>query len=225
MELRDKIVADHTSLFGVPYSEEGVSFHEYLERAREYCRTQYTMQLWNYRTLRPTDIDAPRFMQEYTWCVYVSGFNARVITKKWDAISKALLLPDPYTVQSAQLHDMWPVFKNSKKFLAVKTTARILTQLGWDAFKATFLPGKVQDLRMIGPITSKHLLRNIGYDVVKPDLHMERLAEKLGFADRGVDWMCLRGSEWLEERIGVVDFCMWSYASDFSRGRKRRGAA
>ena len=68
-------------------------------------------------------------------------------------------------------------------------------------------------LPQIGPKAKKHLARNLGIDCVKPDRHMERLAERFGY--ESPDAMCLDIQRKLpvKERSGVIDVVLWRYCN------------
>ncbi len=64
---------------------------------------------------------------------------------------------------------------------------------------------------MIGPITSFHLAKNLGYPVAKADRHVQRLSDELGFRD--AQQLCQYLSEWSGEPVPVVDVVLWRYAT------------
>lgn len=64
-------------------------------------------------------------------------------------------------------------------------------------------------LPFVGPITKYHLARNLGVDVAKPDRHMTRLAQEIGYTD--VQEMCETIANARGERVGVVDVVLWRY--------------
>lgn len=67
----------------------------------------------------------------------------------------------------------------------------------------------LDSLPFVGPITKFHLARNLGIDVAKPDRHMKRLADKIGYKD--VQNMCGTIANARDERVGVVDVILWRY--------------
>lgn len=69
----------------------------------------------------------------------------------------------------------------------------------------------LESLPWIGPITKYHLARNLGIDVAKPDRHLTKLAELMGFKD--VQTMCDEVHRKTGERVGVVDVVLWRYCN------------
>lgn len=61
-------------------------------------------------------------------------------------------------------------------------------------------------LPWVGPVTKYHLGRDMGADVAKPDVHLERLATR----DRTtVERLCCRLARLSGYRIGTVDIILW----------------
>lgn len=65
-------------------------------------------------------------------------------------------------------------------------------------------------LPWIGPITKYHLARNFGLDVVKPDRHIQRLADHYGKTPHD---LCADIAKETGERIGTVDVVLWRAAN------------
>ena len=74
-------------------------------------------------------------------------------------------------------------------------------------------------LPWIGPVTKYHLAKNIGVDVAKPDVWLERVATWSG---ENVQSMCHRLSVETDTRIGTVDVIIWRACAErilfFSNG-------
>ena len=66
-------------------------------------------------------------------------------------------------------------------------------------------------LPWVGHITKYHLARNLGIDVVKPDRHLVRLAERFGYETPLK--MCEAIQEETFERLGVIDVILWRYCN------------
>ncbi len=61
-------------------------------------------------------------------------------------------------------------------------------------------------LPWIGPVTSRHLAKNLGADVAKDDVHMQRLAEHDG---TDVDALCVRLAKATGYRLATIDTILW----------------
>jgi hypothetical protein len=66
-------------------------------------------------------------------------------------------------------------------------------------------------LPWIGPVTKFHLAKNLGVDVAKPDVHMERLAKAEG---NTVAAMCIRLAKQTGYRLTTVDTILWRACAD-----------
>ena len=67
----------------------------------------------------------------------------------------------------------------------------------------------IGSLPYMGPRTTFHLARNIGFDCAKPDVHVQSLARRFGYYD--VQTFCGKIAHKVNERIGVVDVVLWRY--------------
>ncbi len=66
-------------------------------------------------------------------------------------------------------------------------------------------------LPWIGPITKFHLAKNLGADVAKPDVHLNRLAEKEGL---DAQELCDRLAKVTSYRAATVDLILWRACAD-----------
>lgn len=142
------------------------------------------------------DINAEYFLNEFIFVVLSAGkSNKGVIT-----ISKKIrdnnfdLLVIGHSgkisaiVEAVNNHEEW--FKELK---TKKNLEEILDYLESKPF--------------IGKITKYHLARNLGFDVAKPDVHLQRLTNLFGF--ESANELCKFISKATGDRIGVVDFVLW----------------
>jgi hypothetical protein len=66
-------------------------------------------------------------------------------------------------------------------------------------------------LPWIGAVTRYHLAKNLGADVAKPDVHMERLAQRDRTTTHG---LCRRLSRQTGYRIATIDTLLWRACAD-----------
>lgn len=71
-------------------------------------------------------------------------------------------------------------------------------------------PKSLQHLPFLGPVTSVHLAKNLGFPIAKPDRHLIRIAAHLGFPQ--VDSLCSVINDWVGDPLQVVDLVLWRYA-------------
>lgn len=199
----------------------------YYRTAADFAERHYPDILSRYRNLRPEDIGPADFFAEYLWCVYVSGFNSKVVDRKYASLLAAY---GPWDHRhggevAEEVEDLWPEVKrvigNRQKFMAVVITRRLLQVYGWDRFRRTFLTSipDIGELSYMGKVMRHHLARNIGLDTVKPDRHLVRLAGHFGFDDAHAMCADLAGRH--GERIGVVDLILFYAASTYGTAELR----
>jgi hypothetical protein len=69
----------------------------------------------------------------------------------------------------------------------------------------------LQSLPWIGPVTRYHLAKNLGADVAKPDVHMERLARRDRTTTRT---LCRRLGRRTGYRVATIDSILWRACAD-----------
>jgi hypothetical protein len=115
-----------------------------------------------------------------------------------------------------------PHFGNEKKLRAVVHAAEMIREIGFPEFKGQILRDPLfvlQALPFIGPITSLHLAKNLGFQFAKPDRHLEQLADLLGFASCGD--MCAGFAAITGDSVAVVDTVLWRYCEQYARWPRR----
>lgn len=181
-----------------------------------YAEVYHKDSLSTFRTVKLEDLTPQKFWSEYVWCVYTSGFRARTITQKYPRLMNAIgpwnwTQPNPWVRKR-----ILKVFANEKKCDSVLLCRTYLLNLGWESFQADYIrnPASLKRLPFIGGVTCYHLARNIGIiDCVKPDVHLARLARYFSLVDP--ELMCSYLAGLSGERLGVVDFILWSYCAAF----------
>ncbi|MEP1035519.1 hypothetical protein [Ekhidna sp.] len=159
-------------------------------------------------------------LSEFAWVVLSSGMRESVIRNKFNDISKifydwhnttALLNNKDICLKKALR-----VFNNEKKILAIIEFAEFLDKHGSkitlqriNEEKQNFL----MKFSFLGPTTSLHFLKNIGFNTAKPDRHLIRISNVYGFSDPNE--MCLRLSRVIDESVPVIDLVLWRFAERF----------
>jgi 3-methyladenine DNA glycosylase Tag len=162
-----------------------------------------------YDALNPTRITNKEILAEVSWVVYSSGFRHDVVKKYWHAISQAFHGFEIAEVASlcedvegqARRICLECGFNNMRKAMWCIQNARRIIEL--DSEKGTWggLTGYLRELskkdtydlihlgpclvlelrfKGIGNTTIFHLMKNLGIDVFKPDIHVRRTLAKLG---------------------------------------------
>lgn len=158
------------------------------------------------------------FIRETSWVILSSGMHENVIRKVFPNVSSAF-----YNWESASriaynesvcYNEALKYFKNRKKIEAIIYCVKYLDFTGYEFFIQQVKDHGIDFISkfpFLGPVTSYHLAKNIGYNVVKPDRHLERIAKNMGFLNPNE--MCASLSNLIEEKISVIDLVLWRYAN------------
>ncbi len=156
-------------------------------------------------------------LREAAWVVLCSGFRESVVRNVFDYVS--LCFCDWESAEAIARHKSLCIetalhqFKNRRKISAIAEIAEIICEAGFDRVHAELYDDpieKLQALPFIGPTTSWHLAKNLGFNVAKNDRHLARLAVGNGFADAHT--LCALIAQETGELAGVVDIILWRYA-------------
>lgn len=160
-------------------------------------------------------IDEQRFLHEYAWVVFNSGMRNKVIRAKWNDLRKAFRYFIPLQIHSnhSQVRiNALKVFGNKRKVEAVISVAEKLVEEGFERTITAKIQQKpleyLQTLPFIGNVTKYHLARNLGFDFIKPDRHLKRLAAKFGMSPFE---LCDLIHQKTKRRLGTIDVILWRY--------------
>ncbi len=150
-------------------------------------------------TVKFAKITPKYFFEQYVWVVLASGFKVSIVQKIYEKWSKN---PNDFST-----------IRHPLKNKAIKKTSKNYRRL----FKE-LKSKKTNDERLeylgtlphIGNITKYHLAKNLGIDVAKPDVHLQRLMKKFGFND--VQQMCNVIKRKFRHKVSVIDIVLWRYA-------------
>ena len=156
-------------------------------------------------------------LKEFAWVVLSSGMNYKVISRLFNNFSDAF-----YQWQSAELIERnkksctkkaMKVFANEKKLNAIVHFCGVVADIGVQELKDRIVDrgiNYIQAFPYMGSATAYHFAKNIGVDVVKPDRHLVRISQKLGFDTP--HQMCSLVSTATADKLSVVDLVYWRYA-------------
>lgn len=158
------------------------------------------------------------FLKEYSWVVLASGLSDNVVSKVFPKIQKILRnwhSLDYIFRNSVDLEiQLLKVFKNKQKIKALLQTSLLIFSTGFVKFKNHISKNGIaflKSLPFIGDVTCFHLAKNIGLPFAKPDRHLVRISEQIGFETP--HQLCETISVYLVEKIQVVDLVLWRYAT------------
>lgn len=157
------------------------------------------------------------FLREAAWVVLCSGFRESIVRRTFPQFSLCFL-----EWESAQLIVDYKdhcraaalsCFANSRKVDAIIRIAYEIAMDGFASFRASVLANPVDSLQrlpQIGTVTARHLAKNLGVAIAKPDRHLERLASLAGYPT--VDALCQDIAELSGDSVQVVDVVLWRYS-------------
>lgn len=164
------------------------------------------------------EVTETQFLREAAWVVLSAGLSEVVVRRKFDLVSVAFL--QWRSAETIRFHSVkcvanaMPHFGNLRKLRAIVEIARLVAVVGFDVFRRNVLAdpiGTIENLPFMGPATARHLAKNIGVDVVKPDRHLTRMAAAARFPSP--DELCERISAIVGDSISVIDTVLWRYAT------------
>src|ERR1700683_3136557 len=106
------------------------------------------------------------------------------------------------------------VFGNARKITAILQACVYVYEQGFSSLSSRIQANPILELRelpLIGPVTSYHLAKNLGIDVVKRDRHLVRLSSYLGFDSP--EEMCGAFGHQVGEPVSLVDIVLWRYCT------------
>jgi len=169
---------------------------------REYPEIIELMKYYN--SLSPEKVTDRHILTELSWIIYSSGFRFDVIKRYWPAIREAFQQFDVRKVASfskeleVQVINICRIsgFKNQRKAMWCIQNAQRIIELNYEkrssgGLKGYFIkiskktpyelvelaPALVRELKFkgIGNTTIFHLMKNLGIDIFKPDIHVRRV--------------------------------------------------
>lgn len=144
------------------------------------------------------------FWCEYSWVVINSGMKEQIARKIWDKILASLEknTGDPLFASR--------VFGHKGKASAIEkiwqTRETVFYEYGRAKNKLAFL----QSLPWIGKITQYHLAKNLGFDCIKPDRHLVRVAKAEG---KTPEKLCQELKKITGDHLAVIDTVIWRAAN------------
>lgn len=157
-------------------------------------------------------------LKEAAWVILCSGFREAAVRAHFNYIS--LCFCDWESAAEIAKHQSVCVstasarFSNWKKLSAIVSVAESVATQGFESIQRVILQNPIRELQRfpyIGPVTSWHLAKNLGFDVAKNDRHLARIAERLGYKD--AHGLCEDISAVTGEPASVVDIVLWRFAA------------
>jgi hypothetical protein len=178
----------------------------------------YTHEIIWQKSVRTEELTESDLLREFAWVILSSGMRESVIGRKFPAIGEAFF--DWYSAEVIVRHREQCInsalawFHHQGKIEAIAECARIIHEKGFCAMSKELASDPIvalQQFPYIGPATSYHVAKNIGFPVAKPDRHLCRLAKLSGH--RSPAELCQALAEYTGDPITVVDIVLWRFAT------------
>src|SRR5260370_32706498 len=173
--------------------------------------------IWQ-KSVRTEELTERDFLRECAWVILSSGMRESVIQKKFPGIGQAF-----FEWSSAEVivwhHDQCvraalSLFGHRRKIEAIARCAHIIYEKSFALLRKELTCSPIDALQQfpyIGPATSYHVAKNIGFPVAKPDRHLCRFAELSGY--QSPSDLCEPLPDYIGDPIAVVDIVLWRFAT------------
>lgn len=195
---------------------------EFYARARGFVQERYSAECAWQCGLDAEHYSESDLLREAAWVVLCSGFRESVVRAKFDYISLCF-----FDWESAELiqrnrqvcmRTASSAIANAAKIEAIVGIASRVAEARFERFRDAVRENPIhvlQELPFIGPITSYHLAKNLGFAVAKPDRHLARLARTAKMKSAHV--LCAWIAGVTGDSVPFVDLVLWRYLASWPR--------
>ena len=193
------------------------------ECAKAYCEAEHPDEVDWANSISPEtfkNLRSKRFLSEYCWVVYASGFKVSTIEAIFPNLKTAF--KDFELEELAKMKSTKPVlaiFNNERKATSFLEGSKAIAKEGFSVFKRRLQNAGIDmlvELPGIGPITKFHLAKNIGLvDEAKPDVWLVRAADACSST---VEELVAFLSDKYAMSRHAVDVILWRYGADKGLG-------
>lgn len=157
-------------------------------------------------------------LRETAWVVLCSGFREKVVREIFDYVSLCFCdweaASEITQRRDACVRTASGRFRNERKLRALVDVAAVIDAHGFEPLCARLTSDPIAELQVfpfIGPVTSWHLAKNLGFNVAKNDRHLARLAIEHGYED--AHELCRVIASRTGELESVIDVILWRFAT------------
>jgi hypothetical protein len=168
--------------------------------------------------IRFESITGADILREGAWVILSSGMKESVVRKKFAHIAAELReWQDPCWISNNRQRckdACMAFFRHPSKIDAILDLADYLASNGPCEFKRQLSDCGLSFLTRfsyLGPATSCHLAKNLGFRLAKPDRHLMRLVALIGAQD--AQSLCSIISKAIGEPESVIDLVLWRFAA------------
>jgi hypothetical protein len=173
--------------------------------------------IWQ-KNVKTEELTESDLLRECAWVILSSGMRESVIQKKFPGIGEA------FFEWSSAREIVWhhnqcvtsamALFRHKRKIEAIAECARIIHEKSFESLREELTSDPIDALQQfpyIGPATSYHVAKNIGFSFAKPDRHLCRYAELSGYQSPAD--LCKALADYIGDPIAVVDIVLWRFAT------------
>ena len=190
----------------------------YLDAKEEIIRRGFGEEIDWQLSLEFDSVCESQFLMELAWVVLNAGMKETVVRGRFGGVSTAFLHWESASAiarnaETCREH-AYREFAHGGKIDAITNAAVRIASCGFGTVKADVEaggPAYLESFDFIGSITSLHLAKNLGLDVVKPDRHLCRVAQAAGYSSPAD--MCEAIALDTGDRLAIVDLVIWRYAT------------
>lgn len=192
--------------------------HRYLDAKEFIIQAGYSWELdWQQRRSFESLTESD-FLKETAWVILSSGFREKTLRRLFPKISDAF-----FNWESANRiikviencrETALKVFGNKRKLEAICRLVQMVSEEGFKAIKKKIQRSGLEYLQkipFIGPTTGLHLLKNLGFQIVKPDRHLVRIANSVGF--KSPQELGEAIEEYVGDKLAEIDLVLWRFAT------------
>ena len=163
-------------------------------------------------------VNESTFLREAAWVVLSSGLSEKVVRARFANVCGALgglqCAKDVWRHRRAYRTDALLAFRSPRKIDAILAICGYVSRYSFERCCSLIESEGVDFLArfpQLGPATSRHLAKNLGFSVAKPDRHLVRIASALGYESAAA--LCAELNEVVGDSVAVVDLVLWRYAT------------
>lgn len=192
--------------------------HAYLFAKQYVINNGYANEIDWQTELKSDFLTEEIFLNEIAWVILASGMNDKIVRKVFPLI-KSQMFDFKHTKKIAKeknrcLNAALTFFNHPGKIKAILFVADYLSKTPFEHVKLQLFSegiSYIQTFPYMGNATAFHFAKNIGMDVVKPDRHLIRISQALGY--ESPKDLCQEISDKIDERVSIIDLVIWRYAT------------
>ncbi|MCC7004141.1 MAG: hypothetical protein IT357_18445 [Gemmatimonadaceae bacterium] len=190
----------------------------YLQAKREVLAAGFFQEIEEYARRREFVRSDEEMMREAAWVILSSGMRESVIRARFNRVCEAFLhFSDAAKIlqhRTRVRRNALSAFGHRGKIDAILDFVQFVSVNGGEALRKGVReegPAFLVQFDYLGPATSAHLAKNLGWDGPKADRHLVRIAEAMGF--KAVESLVSAIALHVDDASAVIDLVLWRFAT------------